>query len=280
MMERSKGMKIGCVVTIVEGASEKQAGEDFPLIHIDSLATEAEWLKGIGIEAVQVGFKCAVDEARMKVVKEGFESRGIAVAALSGYADFLSDEARWFVKDVAELCELIDMAGRADIGVVITWGGFGDTADADNRRRVLSCLADACQAARRAGVRVAVELYDKCVIGTPRAIVGAAEELEVDNLGISMDPPNVMRAEDVADQRAYMERIFSEADGKIFIAHAKDVTFEGGERKFPGPGEGVLDYKEYVRALRAANYAGALFVEHVRGRAVADAVSYVRRFLG
>jgi sugar phosphate isomerase/epimerase len=81
-----------------------------------------------------------------------------------------------------------------------------------------------------------------------------------------MDPTNWFTNE-MLDEKTVMSTLQSgfEAERGLFdLAHAKDVappTVEApGKPALPGPGQGVLNYPEYVRLLDEAGYGGPLVI--------------------
>jgi len=171
---------------------------------------------------------------------------------------------------LADVKGMIALAPTLGTDVAVTWGGFGNATDAEQRRTVYQALAEETAVAEECGVRVAIELYDQCVVGTVEQVAEAAATIGTRALGVMMDPPNTMTEADLEDLPAYYHRIMHVPGAPIFAAHAKDVLFADGVRGLPGPGEGRQDYVAYLRALAAVGYDGFLSIEHItRDRAEA-----------
>ena len=262
-------MKLSAVVVISESLEEAAPGTHFPNLRAESLAAEVAWAREFGFAGLQIGWHGSPPMPVTQMVAI-FGDEGIAVAAVSAYTDLLSDQHNWVCADLAEVKEAIALAPALGTDVAVTWGGFGDSSDAENRRVVYEALAEEVAVAEEHGVRVALELYDQCVVGTVEQVAEAAGIIGTEALGVMMDPPNTMAEADLADLPGYYERIMNMPGAPIFAAHAKDVLFEDGVRKLPGPGQGQQDYPAYLQALAAAGYHGYLSIEHIQ-RAEAEA---------
>ena len=85
---------------------------------------------------------------------------------------------------------------------------------------------------------------------------------DFDNLGLEFDPSHL-----VWEQYDYYQALEEWATkGKVFCCHAKDTTFKGsdfkGWWKFKLPGLGVIDWKRFFGILKAADFSGAVQLEH------------------
>lgn len=267
-------MELGTVVWLVNGLDAAAPGAHYPNLRAEALREEIAWARDFGFTGLQVGWSGAAP-VEPAAVADAFAQERVKVVAASAYTDCLNPQHNWPCKDLAAVREMIAAAPVLGTDTVVTWGGFGDSADEGNRARVRSALADGAQCAQEHGVKIAIELYDSCVVGTVEQINALARELGSDAIGVMMDPPNMMKESDLADLPAYYARLMAGAGKRLFRAHAKDVTFEDGVRKLPGPGLGVQDYVAYIRALAAVGFDGHLLVEHVTRETVGPARDYV-----
>ena len=124
-------------------------------------------------------------------------------------------------------------------------------------------------------VYLAIEMYDQCVIGTPKEIVNTIRALNTNNLMIVMDPPNVFKASDLGRIPKAIDEIVDSAAGNIILVHAKDMLFKDGNRELPYAGAGQIDYPAYIRALKRVGYDYFLVVEHVSPETIESARDHV-----
>jgi len=271
-------MELASFVTVTAGLPAGQPGEHYPSLRAESLDREVAWALEFGFTGLQLGWKGAppLEPAEMaQVVAE----QGVKMVALSAYTDFFSTQHNWPCRDKSEVLDRIAAARSMGIDTIVTWGGFGDSSDPQARQRVRADLAEVVRCAENHRVKVALELYDRCVFGTVEDICQLADQLGTPMLGVMMDPPNTMKEGDLTDLAGYYGRIIQGAGRRMFAVHAKDVLFEGGQRKLPGPGQGSQDYVAFIRALAAAGFDGHLVIEHVNRQTVGPARDYVARKL-
>lgn len=267
-------MELGTVVWLAKGLDAAEPGAHYPNLRVEALREELAWARNLGFTGLQLGWRGEppLDPA---AIAGAFRMEGVKTVALSAYTDFLDARHSWPCKDLAAVEEMIALAAAVGTDTVITWGGFGDSTDENARQRVVSAIAEAARCAEQHGIKIALELYDNCVIGTVEDIRRLANEIGSAAIGVMMDPPNTMKESDLGDLSGYYGRLMNGAGERLFGAHAKDVLFAEGRRTLPGPGQGSQDYVAYVRALAAAGFDGHLIVEHVNRETVEPASEYV-----
>lgn len=206
---------------------------------------------------------------------------GISLSCISYNENFLDhDSARreWHIK---YLGRVMDAAVLLGISVVNIFIGRDPTKtqsqNFDEMERVFTPLLDSAQ---QSGLRLGVE---NCPMvgwqfeGLPGNIAYSPENWEEmfrrlphPNLGLVLDPSHLawLGVDWNAAARDFAPRIFftHAKDTEIFPARRDhnsilDVSFPTWWR-YRVPGLGVIDWREWVRALCAAGYNGALSIEH------------------
>ena len=168
-------------------------------------------------------------------------------------------------------------APKQGADIVVTWGGFkkpGMNLDAAHKQ-VMEAISEIVQVAEDNNVYLAIELYDRCVIGTPEEIVEAINVIGTNHLKITMDPPNVFKESDLNRVGEAINEIVDDAAGNIILAHAKDMLFKEGRRELPYAGAGDMDYPAYIRALKRVGYDYFLIAEHHKPDTIAAARDHV-----
>ena len=267
-------MKLSAVVVIRSDLEASEPGTHFPNLRAESLGAEVAWAREFGFEGLQIGWHGS-PPLPVEEMAAIFRAEGMAVAALSAYTDLLSDGHPWVCATLSDVKERIAMAPVFGTDVAVTWGGFGDPSDPEQRRIVYDALSEEVAVAEDCGVRVAIELYDQCVVGTVEQVGEAARSIGTEALGVVMDPPNTMTEADLADLPDYYDRVMHAPNAPVFAAHAKDVLFTDGVRSLPGPGEGRQDYVAYLRALADIGYDGFLSIEHIKRDQAKNARDFV-----
>jgi len=207
-------------------------------------------------------------------IKRKFYTGGLQIIALCGYVDFLDGDPALRVDQVKRA---LFVAPKVGAKIVITWGGFKKpNMDIESaRKQITDMLAQVMPTAVENNVYLAIEMYDQCVIGTPKEIVKTINALKTDNLKIVMDPPNVFKVSDLSRVPKAIDEIVDSAAGNIILAHAKDMLFKDGNRELPYAGAGQMDYPAYMRALKRVGYDYFLVVEHVSPETIESARDHV-----
>ncbi len=237
-------------------------------------------LKDMGFEGVQLmldrwnATELNLSDEEYSEIKRKFYIGGLQIVALSGYVDFLDGDPSVRVEQVKKA---LIAAPKVGAKIVITWGGFKKpNMNIENaRKQVTEMLGQVIQTAVDNNVYLAIEMYDQCVIGTPKEIVTAIKTLKTDNLKIVMDPPNVFKGSDLNRVSKAIDDIVDSAEGNIILAHAKDVLFKDGKRELPYAGAGQMDYPAYIKALKRVGYDYFLVVEHVSPETIESAKNFV-----
>lgn len=154
-----------------------------------------------------------------------------------------------------QLDQMIQLA--ADLGApVVTVGSFrGRTVGnaADSRRQLAAILRRAGRRAGSCGVRLALEplnRYEADLLHTAAETLAFLKEVDEPAVGILLDTYH-MNIEERSWTDPYGEVM---AAGKLFYVHL-------GDNNRLAPGQGLIDFRAILRALRQAGYDGWLTAE-------------------
>ena len=209
---------------------------------------------------------------------------GLAVLALGGYVNPLTE-------DLQPLRDAIAIAPLLGCDTVVTWSGtqsadlFADNANnlsAEVFDQTVGIFREVANDASEAGVKVAIEPFHHHIARSPQRLRDLIDAVGSPHLVAVMDPPNFVAAPDVSSVNDMMPGMFATLEGRIGLAHAKDLRLPAaGETEgvlagvvLPGPGEGILDYPTYLRLLESAG-VDALVVEHIATDAFRSARTFV-----
>ena len=119
--------------------------------------------------------------------------------------------------------------------------------------------------------------------------------MNIQGLGLLIDPTNYFTAHNIGDVDGELNRIFDALGDRVKIAHAKDIklaqdtgekhahidaseahSFRGaGAVELPAPGLGVLNYDLYLKRLSVMHPNIPLIIEHLDESDVARAKKFV-----
>lgn len=274
------------------------------VIQGDSPAEVAAKTRAYGFEAVQfipagvtVGFGFDRDDSDAAFGRwaKAYADAGVEVYAIGGYINLLHHDASRRRHNIDKfITYLEDMKEFGARYISTETGSLASTSDWDfdpkNRtpeaydelRRVTDEILPVAEAN---DVVILYEPYVVHVCDTPEAGAAFVREYSSPYLQLLMDPTNwftndMLEAEKVT---ATLRRGFQAEAGLFHLAHAKDVAppneAHPDKPSLPGPGQGVLNYPEYLRLLKSSGYDGPLVLEHLTEEEVPSALEFVKRQL-
>ena len=173
---------------------------------------------------------------------------GLTPISLSGHAHLQTPEG------AARFGRAIDVAQALGMRVVNTY--TGDATTEAEREAYFANVADLCDRAARAGLKIGMETDSNML---PTAEVGVAILDRIgrpDVLGFNYDPGNVVYyagADPLTDIRFALPRLVH--------LHLKDKIGGKGVFNFPPPGDGELDLSGLIALCDEAGYAGPISAE-------------------
>lgn len=232
---------------------------------------------GLGFAGVQVYVTHDLAPAELgktarRDLRRFIESLGLelpAVCADFGKGFASSQWAQWSFERVSECIPLARDLGTAVLSTHL--GKLPEDKQDPVYAMMQEVLADLGKSAAAAGCVIAFETGPD----EPAALAQFLKELDNPGVAINYDPSNLTRkgfdaVKGVYDLGAYIRH-----------THAKDGIRGDGEAKL---GEGDVDWREYVKALREVGYDGFLTVERERMQAppeqeAAHALQFLRSIL-
>jgi sugar phosphate isomerase/epimerase len=123
--------------------------------------------------------------------------------------------------------------------------------------RIVSALRDLADQASQHGVTIAIENEHACNIATAAETARLLSALQHPNLKMVWDPANAL----VSGETPFPDGYHRLSLSRIAHVHAKDCIQDGGKLTWGPLGEGVIDWRGQVDALRADGYTGWISLE-------------------
>ena len=251
-------------------------------------------VKEHGLDCVQFNMVCAglpalpddISPSLAMRIQEAAMSRGIEIAAVSGTYNMAhpDPEARQAglrrLRILAAACHGIGTSiitlctgtrDREDM-----WRWHPENASSQAWSDLLSSMEAALRIAEEEQVTLAFEPERANVVSTAAKGHALLAAMQSPRLKVVIDPANLIVPGD-EHQMSQMTRVLDEAfdllGEYIVIAHAKD---RGADDTFRAVGEGILDYDQYVRLLRAAAFDGPLILHGLTEDQIDAALQFLR----
>jgi sugar phosphate isomerase/epimerase len=261
------------------------------------LEEAADRMRACGLEALQLNLQsagletlpAALENSDAAAIGDVFRSRRLEVAAVSGTFntthpdavvraeairrfDMLASRCRALGTHVITLC-----TGTRDPEDL--WRPHPENADPSAYRDLLDTLRQLLSSADEHDVTLAFEPETANVIDTAVKARRLIEEIGSARLRVVLDPANLFYMADLGDAQRVLDHAFRNLGPYIALAHAKDIAPGNGECRRVSPGEGVLDFRYYLKLLRASGYDGALIMHDLAESQVAECAARFQRWL-
>ena len=204
-------------------------------------------------------FDSAIDNARAVRMADYAGYNGLPVVALTPYAwDINHPDAATADAARRELRRALELADLMRARFVRAYGGREQPADPEGAfARTVDALREAGTEAADRGLVLVVENHPGTLTRT-----GAATRRLVDAVGLPSvralyDPANALH-----DTGEPWQTTLDSQSGIIAYVHAKDYTVRDGRRHACRVGDGILPWRDILRGLVAAGYAGAISFEY------------------
>jgi L-ribulose-5-phosphate 3-epimerase len=229
------------------------------------------------------------DSSELRDVEQIAAEEDVEITALSPGLFKLVDDEAGFAHALSEIySRAAEIARRWRLPGLIVFGFHKPGATEENAsslpaqqvpQQVIDWLTQAAERAAADNLLLMIEPEPMCWADTSRSAATLIERTGATNLRINYDPGNVAWFE---GRDPIYE--FDSAARWIANVHVKDLLpFTPGIRPaFVPAGEGLIDYRAHVAALRAAGYAGPVSLEpHMDGslETIRKCKAAIERFL-
>ncbi len=250
-------MKIGAV-------SLGWAGRPLPQAMADIAAFGGDCIEINGRPGVHAGL--VLDDTSAAQVRRWADEAGLQICAVSGYCDFAQADRAGRLHEVERLLTACRAAHALEVTIVRAFAG--DARPGLTLEAAWPWLVEGLQeAARRAaplGVRLAVENHGR-LLNDGSALARLVTEVAAPNVGIMLDTGNFAWAgHDAGQVAADFEAVLPH----VLSLHVKDGIWRstadgaGTTFEFVPAGRGQLPLAEWLAALQAAGFTGAVCSEY------------------
>ena len=226
-----------------------------------------------GFAAVQYNMACSglaamPDQIAPEItlaIRQASAETGVAIAAVSGTYNMIHPDASVRDTGMRRLGLLIENAAAMGTGLVTLCTG---TCDPDDQWRghpdndtpaawALLCaeMAKAVELAEARGVKLGIEPELANVVSDAARARLLIDTLQSPALAIVLDPANLFDFTTLKQQYKILNHAVELLADRIVMAHAKDRDAQGG---FVTAGQGVVDFKHFLAALRMNGFDGDL----------------------
>ena len=197
-------------------------------------------------------------------IGEYARSREIRIAALSGTYNMAHPDPAMRTASRPGFRNVVEAARRMSAPVVTLctgsrdpdmWKYHPENSSESAWRDLRQELDYALAAAETADIKLGVEPEPGNVVRDAKTARRLLDEVRSPRLGIVLDAANLLSVETLSLQDSLIREAAELLGNDVLLAHAKDIDAAG---RVVAAGEGAVHLREFVAALRAAGFDGAL----------------------
>jgi sugar phosphate isomerase/epimerase len=230
---------------------------------------------------------------KARTIRNAFRDANIEIVAISGYTNLISPDPEKKRKNIEYVKTLLKFARELGTPYVISetgtyepssdWVFHEKNATEEAFQEIKAVISELAIYAHEHNAVFLVENYVNNVVGSVDQLLRLFREIDHPGLGLLMDPTNYFNGLNIRDVDGELHRIFNALDGRIRIAHAKDIkraenseekhasidaveshTFRGaGDVELPAAGLGILNYELYLKLLSRNHPNIPIIIEHL-----------------
>jgi sugar phosphate isomerase/epimerase len=239
---------------------------DFGRLPIEELARK---IGSYGFNSIQLALAKAVSDLDSGLgklspgygnyVAETLAKQGVRVAVLGCYINPINPNQEERRYEIDRFKEHLRYARDFGTSLVATETGRLDTYlkeyPNDYKEKAWTVLRETieelAEQAEKYGVIAAIEPATSLTIHSTEGMLRMLEEVPSPNLGVLIDPCNLMDADNISRQDEVMEEAFRALAARTVLIHAKDIVKnEQGSFEYTGLGNGLLNYPLFLKLVR------------------------------
>jgi L-ribulose-5-phosphate 3-epimerase len=211
-------------------------------------------------------------------IGEEFEKHGSSISVLGCYLHMFERDETRRRENVARFKELLRYARF--FGAPMVAFETGRNADNDYSEQdwitMRDVLAELAEEAERWGVFVGLEAANDHLVGTAAELHRMLEEVPSSNIGVVLDPGNLLHERNFERQDEVIEEAFSLLGDRIIAAHAKDRTMsQDGQLVTVPAGFGQMNYSLYIKLLEQYKPGVQIIMEEAREHEMLKSKSFI-----
>ena len=248
-------------------------------------------VKEHALNCVQFNMACAglaslpdyIASSLVTHIHDASMSRGIEIAAVSGTYNMIHPDLQVRQADLRRL-QILAAACHGMGTSVITlctgtrdpedmWRWHPENASSQAWSDLLFSMDAAVRIAEKEQVTLAFEPESANVVSTAAKGHALLAVMHSPHLKVVIDPANLIDPGDERQMSQVLDEAFDLLEEHIVLAHAKD---RGSDGTFKAAGEGILNYDQYVRLLRATAFDVPLILHGLTEGQVDAALEFLR----
>lgn len=211
-------------------------------------------------------------------IGEQFDKHGVSISVLGCYVHLFERDEQLRRANVNRFKELLRYAKYFGAPMVAAETGRNEGGEYTDRdwSVMKATLEELVEEAEKWGVFVGLEAANDHLIGTAPELARMLGEVPSSNIGVVIDPGNLLTSSNFARQDEVIEQAFELLGDRIIAAHAKDRMMLGsGELATVTAGLGQMNYELYMKLLNQYKPHVHIIMEEAKEHQMAESKAYI-----
>lgn len=216
-------------------------------------------------------------------IGEQFDKHGVSISVLGCYVHLYERNEELRRANVNRFKELLRYAKFFGAPMVAAETGRNEGGDYTDRdwSVMKATLEELVEEAEKWGVFVGLEAANGHLVGTAPELARMLAEVPSSNIGVVIDPGNLLTAENFARQDEVIMQAFELLGDRIIAAHAKDrILLENGGLATVTAGLGGMNYELYMKLLNQYKPQVHIIMEEAKEHQMAKSKAYIDEIRG
>ncbi|WP_062050036.1 sugar phosphate isomerase/epimerase [Bacillus sp. JCM 19034] len=213
-------------------------------------------------------------------IKKEFDRNGVDISIIACYLHLFDEDElnhQVFLQRYKELIRYASQFGApmiaTEVGRPRPNGVFEKDWD-----KLYHSLLELIEEAKAWGVIVGLEAAHGHLIGSASTLKQMLDELNSSQVGVVLDPGNLLTQENYLEQDEVIEEAFQLLGDRIVACHAKDRFIDdSGVLKETSPGLGLLNYDLFLKRLHQYKPECPIIIEHTKPSDMKRVIQYIEQ---
>ncbi len=213
-----------------------------------------------------------------KKIREELVKRGVSISVLGSYLHLFDRDENVRRKNIERFKEIIRYARFFGAPVVATETGKlpFDTFTDEDWETMRSTVQELIAEAEKWGIFIGIEPAEDHLIDNAVKLKKLLEEVPSTNLGVVLDPGNLITKSNLHEQNQVIEEMFDLLGDRIVAFQAKDCLIdENGEYKWVPIGKGKMNYDLIFQKLWEHKPHVDIILDAVKPETMIEAKKYI-----
>ncbi|RKL66883.1 sugar phosphate isomerase [Salipaludibacillus neizhouensis] len=209
-------------------------------------------------------------------IGDAFNKNGVSISVLACYLHLFERDEKVRRENLERFKELIRHAKFMGAPMVAAEVGKPDgKVEASDWKTLVQSIEELTEEAEKWGVYLGIEAANGHLIGTAPELKQLLDEVPSSNIGVVLDPGNLMDEQNFNHQDQVIEEAFSLLGNRIIAAHAKDRKWNGKTLDVLPAGQGTMNYEKYLQLLEQYKPFAPIIMEECKKEELLDSKTFI-----